>query len=72
MVTNGSGGALAVGATTPGTVDGLAIADLSVSIADGVKKAIGPFPRSVYNDSDGDVTVTFDATSSVTAQCLKI
>ena len=72
IVTNGSGGTLVVTLVTQGTVDGQAVADRTVSIATGVKKAIGPFIRSVYNDSDGKVTAQYDATTSVTAAALKI
>lgn len=72
IVTNGSGGSLTVTITTPGTVDGLAVADRTVSIANGAKKAIGPFTKSLYNDSDGNVTVGYSATTSVTAMCLSV
>jgi len=72
IVENGSGGSLTVTITTPGTVDSQAIADRTVTVADGTKKAIGPFTRSVYNDSDGNVTVGYSATSSVTAMALSI
>ena len=72
IVTNGSGGSVNVTLTTPGTVDGLAVADRVVAVGNGVKKAIGPFPRSLYNDSDGKVTVAYDGTTSVTAMALSI
>lgn len=71
-VDNGSGGELTVTIVTPNTVDGEAIADKTVTVADGFKSAIGPFPRSIYNDSDGNVTVQFSSTTSVTAAALSI
>lgn len=71
IVENGSGGELTVTLVTQGTVDGAAIADKTVTVANGATKAIGPFPPTVYNDSDGDVTVQYNATSSVTAMCLR-
>ena len=72
IVTNGSASTLVVTIVTPGTVDGLAIGDRTVSIAAGVKEAIGPFQRRIYNYSDGDVTVEYDGTASVTAAVLRI
>ena len=72
LVTNGSGFTLAVTIVTPGTVDGLAIGDRVVDIADGTQEALGPFQRNIYNDSDGEVTVNYDAITSVTAAVLKI
>lgn len=42
---------------TPGTVDGLAISDLTVSLAAGDVKYIGPFPPSVYNQADDSLYV---------------
>ena len=71
-VTNGSGGSLTVTIVTPNTSDGLAVADRTVTIPNGEERVIGPFPRSVYNDSDGNVTVQFSATTSVTCQVLSV
>lgn len=38
---------------TPGTIDGLAIADLVVSLTAGQTKLIGPLSPSTFNQSDG-------------------
>ena len=45
---------------TPGTIDGLAIAEKSVTVTAHATKGtlIGPFPPSIYNQSDGTVHVT--------------
>jgi len=72
LVENGSGGELTVTVVTPSTVDGLAVSDRTVTVANGAKKVIGPFPVNVYNDSDNNVTVNFSATSSVTCMALRI
>ena len=47
---------------TPGTVDGLAIAEMTATVtADATAGVlIGPFPPSIYNQSDGTVHVTPD------------
>lgn len=68
-VANGSGGSLTVTIVTPNTVDGgLAIADRTVTVPDGESRVIGPFPKSSYNDSSGNVTLQFSATTSVTVE----
>lgn len=71
-IENGSGSPLTVTIVTPGTIDGQAVSDRDVTIADGAIKVIGPFPRNVYNDSDGLVTVEFDETTSVTAAAISV
>lgn len=72
IVDNGSGGSITVTITTTKTVEGLALADQVVTIANGAEKAIGPFPKDVYNDSSGLVTVGYSGTTSVTAKCLRL
>ncbi len=47
---------------TPGTIDGLALADLTVVVAAGATKYVGPFPKGVYNQADGALYVDFDGT----------
>lgn len=46
---------------TPGTVDGLAIADLTVSIPATLSRYIGRFPSGIYNQADGMVYVDYPA-----------
>lgn len=55
-VVNAGGGGVVVSFDTPGTVDGLAIPPLDVTVPAGEERIIGPFPRNVYNqdDSAGD------------------
>lgn len=72
LVKNGSGGSINVTITTPNTVDGNAIADPVVAVADGVTKEFGPFKRGTYNDTDGYVNVAYSGTSSVTAKVLRV
>lgn len=71
-IVNGSGGSLTATFTTPGNVGGNAIADLAITVADGARKKVGPFPRSIYGDADGLVSVAWSATSSVTFSVTKV
>lgn len=61
VIENTGAGAHTISVLTPGTVDGLAIADLSITIAAGAIRKVGPFPKSVYDQSDGTLHVDFDA-----------
>ena len=58
-VKNAGGGGVVVSIDTPGTVDGLAIPSLDVTVPAGEERFIGPFPRNVYNqdDSAGDTSI---------------
>lgn len=64
-VKNGSGGSLTVTLVTPGTEEGLAIADRTAVIADGAEWFI-PM-RTLYRDpADGLASITWSGTTSVT------
>lgn len=71
-VKNGGGGTIVVTIPTPGTVDDLAVADLSISIATGVNKLIGPFPQKHYNQTDGMVYINYDVGTSVTVAVIRL
>jgi len=45
---------------TPGTVDGLAVSDLTVSVTT-TPKVVGPLPPAVYNQADGTVNIDVDS-----------
>lgn len=52
---------------TPGTVDGLAISDRTVSVPNGQERFIGPLAPAVYMDpATGLATITHSYTTSVT------
>ena len=57
-----AGGTCAMTFKTPGTVDGLAIGEQVVTPAVDVAQytLIGPFPPSIYNQSDGTVHIDID------------
>ena len=69
---NGSGGAITLTFQTPGMVDGLAVADRTVSIPAGEERMCGVFPPSDYNQSDGDVYVDYSGVTSLTVAALRI
>ena len=71
-VVNGGGSPCNVTIATPRTVGGLAVADQSASVAAGTEENIGPFPPSIYNDSIGDVDITFDFITTVTVAALRV
>lgn len=71
-VTNGGGSASVVTIATPGTVDGLAIADRTVSVPAGEDRMIGPFPPHIYNNANGEIDVSFSFITSVTLAALNL
>ncbi len=73
-VENGSGASVTVTVQHPGTVDGLAVADLAVAVPAGEDRMIGPFTgRFEQTGSDeGYVYVDFSAVTTVTVAALRI
>src|SRR4051812_41088866 len=66
LVNNGAIGAKVLTFVSAATLDGLAVADPTVSVPAGESWLIGPFKPSVFNDSDGYVTVTVPDATDVT------
>lgn len=60
-VKNGGAGATVVTIPTPGTIDGLAIPDRTVSVPAGEDRFIGPFSELYENDDSGGDTGISDA-----------
>lgn len=72
-VKNTGGAACTVTIATQGTVDGLAIADLAVSVpATTGDRLIGPFPPGIYNDSNGNIGVSYSTGTGVTAAYVQL
>lgn len=71
-VKNGSGGSINVTVTavkTTARVQGVGVVDIDdlvVAVPAGEERIIGPFTEA-YMDSDGEVTIGYSGTSSVTA-----
>jgi len=64
LARSGAGGAGTTTVVTQQTVDGQAVADKSLSIADDTTVVVGPFPPSIYNDANGKVQLTHDDADS--------
>lgn len=70
-IKNGDGSSHTVTIVTSATVDGLAVEDRAVAVPAGEERMIGPFPTSSYNDSSGNVALSYDAVTSVTIAIIK-
>lgn len=65
-------GASTVTIVTPRTVEGLAVADLTLSVpATSGDKMVGPFPRDSYNDPDGKVAFTHNEGTGLSVAVLQ-
>jgi hypothetical protein len=77
-VKNGGGSQITVTVETPGTVDGVAIADLSVVVPAAGERLIGPFTRGTFaQPSDatvgpGRVLVSYSGQTSITRAVLAV
>ena len=69
-VVNGSASPVTVGAVTPGTVRGLALADASLVVAAGTSGFL-PLDRVYRNAATGRIPLTYTATASVTVAVLQ-
>ncbi|MER7131256.1 hypothetical protein [Streptosporangium saharense] len=68
-VNNGAGSSVTVTLATPGTVDGLAIADRAISIPAGERWKV-PISR-LYAGADGQASITYSAVTDVTVGVFK-
>ena len=75
-VVNGGGSPITVTVQTAATINGLAIADVSVSVTNGQRRLIGPFPKGTFNITSGadtgTVYVDFSAVTSVTCAAFSL
>ncbi len=69
VVRNGSGSSITATVVTPGTVSGLAIADIAVAVAAGADRYIGPLPLALVGDP---ASVTYSATATVSIAVLTV
>ena len=72
LVTNDSNAAITVTIVSQLTVGGLAVADQAVTVDAGATMLIGPFDPKIFNDEDGQTTVTFSAITSVALSILSL
>lgn len=71
LVKNGDASDHTVTLATPGTVNGLAIADRPVPVAAGAEKAI-PITNDYRDPSTGRAAITYDAVTSVTVAVIRV
>jgi len=58
---------------TPGTVDGLAVPDRTVTIGTSSERLIGPFtPGGPYSQPGGEVHLNFDSVTTVTIGAFRV
>jgi hypothetical protein len=69
-VANGAGSPVTVTLATPGTVDGLAIADRAVAVPAGETWKI-PVPR-IFQKADGSAAITYSSATDVTVGAFKV
>lgn len=71
-VLNGGGSSITVTLNIPTTIDGQAVTAKTVTIAAAEHALIGPFNTSYYNDSNGNVNITWSAVTSVKLAVCKL
>lgn len=68
LVEKSGAGTCTLTMVTPATVRGLAVADKTATVpASTGDMAFGPFPPSIYNDENGDMSITFSEITGLTA-----
>lgn len=69
-VNNGQASPITVTITIEQTVDGQTVAARTVSVPASHHMLIGPFPTGVYNDTSGNVNISWSSATSVTLAVL--
>lgn len=72
LVQNNDVGARTVTVVTQATVDGLAVADLQITVPAGELHLIGPFAKGVYDDVNGEVQITYNDATNVNVAVVRI
>lgn len=63
--TNGGGSSVTLTVTTVMEIDDEEVADKTITIAAGENHLLGPFPRNIYNDTDGAVALSWSAATDI-------
>lgn len=73
-VDNGSGSSVdvTVASQYSSAPQGLDSADLTVAVPAGERRLVGPFSERAFADSNGDVNVSYSATTSVTVAAIEL
>ena len=66
-IVNGGGSDITATIATPATVQGMAVADVAVTVTAGEERFVGPFPPELFAaTADGLASVAWSGTTSVT------
>lgn len=75
-IINGAGAPITVGFTTSNTYNvgavTYAVADLNVTVNNGVSVVCGPFDKSLFNDANGNVLVDWSSGTTITARVIEM
>lgn len=71
-IKNGGGAPITATFQTPGDVNGLAIADLVITVNNATEKMVGPLEPSIFNQADGTVYVDWSAVTTVTVMATRL
>lgn len=71
-IRNANAGTQTVTFQTPGTVDGLTIQDLTISLTTGQIKLVGPFSPGTFNQADGLIYVDPSINTDIKFRVLRL
>ena len=63
---NSSGSSCTATLDTPGTIDGLAIANPTVTVSSAADQVIGPFDPTIFNTAAGLIAITYSGSTNTT------
>lgn len=75
VIKNGGAAPITLTVTTPATVDGLAVGDLTATIGVGETRLVGPFPPAIYaadGQPGGSVALGYSAVTSVSVAVVSV
>jgi hypothetical protein len=70
-IINGDSNPTTVTFATPATVQGVAIDNPTVTVNAGARKKVGSFPPELFNNSSGQVAMTYSNSTSITVGVYK-
>lgn len=72
IINGGAGSITPTFAATGVLPSGAAISNVATAVAAGVTRVFGPFPTNEFNNSSGQVAITYTGVSSVTVRCISM
>lgn len=71
-VNNAGGAPITVSIAIQGTVDGVAVPARTVVVTNATRRFIGPFQPGFYNDTNGQIQLTYSGVTSVTVGVFQV